>query len=145
MLHIVRGLPGSGKSTFCHYMFPGMFHVENDMGHITDTCNYKFDKERILEVQTWCHDAVRLALQNSINCCVSNVFVSKKSIDSYVAIAVANNTPCKIWRLESMFKNNHDVPEEVFQSMKDKFENYEGETIIDASKLFYSKFITKKD
>ena len=41
-LILVRGVPGSGKSTFAAKVFPGAFHVENDMFHVKDG-EYRFD------------------------------------------------------------------------------------------------------
>ena len=147
MLRIVRGLPGSGKSSFARYFFPGVFHVENDMGHINKYEEYHFDKDRVLEVQMWCHDTVRLALQNNIECVVSNVFVSKRSVDSYVLIAKECGTDFVVYRTEGMFQNEHNVPYDVYQSMKEKFENYPDEIIIKPETMDYWKipsFLQKK-
>ena len=38
---LVRGVPGSGKSTFAAKVFSGAFHVENDMFHVKDG-KYRF-------------------------------------------------------------------------------------------------------
>ena len=139
MLRIIRGLPGSGKSSFAEYFFRGVFHVENDMGHINSNEEYCFNENRILEVQMWCHDTVRLALQNNIECVVSNVFVSKKSIDSYVLIAKEYNTDFAVYRMEGKFQNDHNVPDDVYQSMKEKFEDYPDEIIIKPETMDYWK------
>ena len=134
-LYVIRGLPGSGKSTYAHNKFHGLFHVENDMAHMTENGKYDFQNNRRGNALDFCHEAVRCALNHGVNCVVSNVFVTKKSIDSYKAIATVNDCDFKVIRLISQFKNQHDVPEDVFKSMKDHFEDYPGEEIVDASKL----------
>lgn len=133
-LYIVRGLPGSGKSTFAKTRFSGLFHVENDMAHMTKDCKYIFKEDRRTDALDFCHECVRCALEHDVNVVVTNVFVSQRSIDSYKAIAAVNHSDFKVFRLVSQFQNQHSVPPKVFESMKQHFEDYPGEEIIDLSK-----------
>ena len=44
MLYIVRGVPGSGKTTYSKQL--GIFHVEADMFHMKDG-EYRWDPKRV--------------------------------------------------------------------------------------------------
>lgn len=55
ILRIVRGLPGSGKSTFAKKF--GVAHFEADMYHIQDD-EYKWIGSRTKLAHEWCYKSV---------------------------------------------------------------------------------------
>lgn len=139
MLYLVRGLPGSGKSTFAHKIFPGIVHLENDMFHMVsmdDSINevrYNFVQEKSIERVEQCFDIVRHLLIYKVPVVVTNVFCKKLTISEYVNIAKEYNVPYKIFRMmNTQFQNTHDVPEDVFQSMKRCFEDIEDEILVES-------------
>ena len=56
VLYIVRGIPGSGKSTFAKTL--GGQHYEADMYFIDEEGNYKFDGTKIKDAHKWCQSFV---------------------------------------------------------------------------------------
>lgn len=128
-LIIVRGIPGSGKSSFCRKIFPNLFHIENDMYHYHNN-DYQFSTLKQKDAIEWCTDMVTLALKKGMDCVVSNTFTKKRFVDNYVNIGKMFECDIKVYRMMGNFKNEHDVPEDVFNNMKNNFEDYPGEIFV---------------
>lgn len=123
-LTIVRGLPGSGKSTFAKSL--NVFHVEMDMFCMIDG-RYKFDKNKIQERANQCLEAVRCALSCGIDVVVSNTFSRFWEMEEYIELAHTYSAELQVWCMTENFGNVHNVPEETIQNMKDRWESYPGE------------------
>ncbi len=72
ILYIVRGIPGSGKSTFAKSL--GGTHFETDMFFMKDG-EYKFDISKIKEAHKWCQDSVYTAMLLNHTALLNNVIV----------------------------------------------------------------------
>lgn len=140
-LYIVRGIPGTGKSTFCKKALSGIFHVENDMYHHHNR-EYIFSLQNQRNAVEWCSDMVTLALKKNMDCVVSNTFVKRCLVDYYVNIAKLFNSNVKIYRMMGNFKNTHNVPEDVFNNMKNNFEDYPGECLVFPNEIDYDFELT---
>jgi len=126
-LYIVRGVPGSGKSTFAKSL--GGAHFETDNYFMSDG-EYKFDFTKIKEAHKWCQDSVNTAMilnhttgQNEV-IVVSNTFTQEWEMQPYFDMA-------EIWgyRVFSVVVENrhggvneHGVPEDKIELMKNRFE-----------------------
>lgn len=130
-LIIVRGVPGTGKSTFCRTVFPNILHLENDMYHYSDGV-YRFNQLKQWKAIEWCLNTAEAALKNKMDVVVSNTFTRKSFVDSYRKMAEYVGADFEVYRMDGSvnFGNVHEVPEEVFQSMKDGFEDYPGEILV---------------
>lgn len=128
-LILVRGVPGSGKSTFAAKVFPGAFHVENDMFHVKDG-EYRFDFNRQKDAVSWCMDMCDTALRNDMDVIVSNTFTKCKYVMAYVKLATEHGADVSVYRMTGSFKNSHSVPAAVFENMKKNFEDWPGETVV---------------
>ena len=127
-LILVRGIPGSGKSTFAS-TFKGVFHVENDMFHVKDG-KYSFVGQRQKNAVSWCMDMCETALRNGMDVVVSNTFTKRKYVMAYADLAVKYGAELSVYRMAGSFENEHSVPAAVFESMKRGFENWFGETVV---------------
>jgi len=137
-LIIIRGLPGSGKSTFAkEYLsiFGELLesqghptvHIEADMFFEDAYGNYNYDPSKIKEAHEWCIEQTRKYLGNGIDVIVSNTFTSKWELDPYLGM----NPPedIIIYAMKNSYGNIHNVPDEVIQKMKERWEDIPGETI----------------
>jgi len=121
VLSIIRGLPGSGKSTFAMKQFPNVLHLENDMLHMKSG-KYMFDVNeqsgRMLRIL----DMTHMALESQADVVVSNVFATLKSIRFYVSKGYTCGAKVEIYRMAGdNFGNVHSVPKNIFESMKNHF------------------------
>lgn len=128
-LILVRGVPGSGKSTFAAKVFSGAFHVENDMFHVKDG-EYRFDFGRQKDAVSWCMNMCDTALGNGMDVVVSNTFTKRKYVAAYVKLAAGRGADISVYRMAGSFKNSHSVPAAVFENMKKNFEDWPGETVV---------------
>ena len=128
-LIIVRGIPGTGKSTFCREMFPDIFHLENDMFQYQNG-EYHYDEKKLQKSIQWCFNTASNALKNGMDVVISNTFTKKAFVDSYTELVKKYKCNFEIYRMMGNFKDIHNVPEDVLKSMKDGFEDYEGEKFV---------------
>jgi predicted kinase len=127
ILYIVRGIPGSGKSTFAKSL--GGTHFETDMFYMVDG-EYKFDGSKIKEAHQWCQNSVNNAmilnhtagLHNII--VVSNTFTQEWEMKPY--FEMADRYDYKVFSIIVENRhggiNEHNVPEEVLTKMRERFE-----------------------
>jgi len=127
VLYIVRGVPGSGKSTFAKSL--GGTHFETDKFFMVEG-EYKFDGTKIKEAHKWCQDSVNTAMLlnhtaglNSI-IVVSNTFTQEWEMEPY--FQMANYFDYKVFSIVVENRhggiNQHGVPEDKIEQMKNRFE-----------------------
>lgn len=131
-LILLRGLPGSGKSTVADLIGAsgaGYAHFEADMYFMKDGV-YKFDPTKIKDAHAWCQNSVEHAMllnhttgHNSV-IIVSNTFTQDWEMKPYYDLA-------KNWdyQVTSLIVENrhggvnvHGVPDDKLKAMKDRFE-----------------------
>jgi len=122
-LYIVRGLPGSGKSTFAQSLDCPVF--EADMFFVNSQGVYNFDFTKIKDAHAWCQEMVEDHMFNQHEkIVVSNTFTQEWEMKPYVEMAEQYD-----YRVFSIIVENrhggvnqHNVPEDKLQAMKDRFE-----------------------
>lgn len=127
-LTIVRGLPGSGKSTYAktHY---NCLILENDMFHMKNG-EYRWTATKMNDAINWCISMATIAISNGMDVVICNTFTRKAFVDSYKKIADILNADFEVIRCTGNYGNIHDVPQNVLTSMKESFEDYEGEVLV---------------
>jgi predicted kinase len=133
VLYIVRGIPGSGKSTFAKMLVGEDFLVcEADKYFIDkETGEYNFDSTKIKEAHKFCQDTVESYMKDSLvndqfyrEIAVSNTFTQEWEMRPYFELA--KNYGYKVFSVvvENRHggKNQHEVPEEVLTKMCERFE-----------------------
>jgi predicted kinase len=125
-LFLLRGLPGSGKSTLAKTLVKKDYcHKEADMFFIDREGNYKFVPSKIKDAHAWCQSEVEffMNLEHS-PIVVSNTFTQEWEMDNYYKLAERFG-----YRVYSVIVENrhggvneHGVPEEKLEQMKNRFE-----------------------
>lgn len=128
-LYLLRGLPGSGKSTLAREI--GDAFVEADMFFMSDG-EYKFDASKIKDAHAWCKSTVREWMEiNSntwgiefANIAVSNTFTQEWEMEDYYSLAKEYGYKVFSMIVENRHGgvNQHGVPEEKLEQMKNRFE-----------------------
>lgn len=126
---LVRGLPGSGKSTVANSMANAYTcHLEADMYFDSDG-EYKFDPSKLGLAHQWCQEQCVHQLNINRNVIISNTFTMKTELRPYFEIAKQFNIVPAVIHCQNNFGSIHNVPEETLKKMRDRWEN-------DISELF---------
>lgn len=132
-LTIIRGIPGSGKSTFAKKMIDrnmADLHYEADMYFLDKDGIYRYDPSKIAFAHSWCKSKVLKALSKGFRVIVSNTFTRRSEMEPYITYCIDNGIPFEVIRLETQYGNIHNVPKEVLSNMKSRFQDFPNETIL---------------
>jgi len=127
-LHLVRGTPGSGKSTFAKKTFRCCI-LENDQMQIVDG-KYCWSPEGTKAAISLVRRIAEQILQNGADVCICNTFTKRRFIEGFKQLAEKYNADFKVYRCTGDFGNVHNVPEETLRNMKSSFEDWNGEVIV---------------
>lgn len=128
VLYIVRGIPGSGKSTFARQLTSNVFEEDQYFMVYDDPYGegvYKFDPSKIKEARDECQDNVRSAMMSSIpKIAVSNTFTQGWEMVPYEMMAKELGYMVFYVVVENRHGgvNEHGVPEEKIEQMRNRFE-----------------------
>ena len=129
ILRLMRGAPGSGKSTAAKKLFPGTVLFENDMFLIRDG-KYCWSRERVQDAIKWCTTSVENALKNGMDVVVANTFTKRRFIEAYRQIAERYNAEFIVYRCTGNYQNVHNVSDELVESFRKAMEDYDGEIVL---------------
>jgi predicted kinase len=122
-LFLLRGLPGSGKSTIAK-SFEDARHFEADMYHVGEDGVYRWKPENVKDAHEWCRRNVEHAMSFGKNVVVSNTFTQEWEMEAYYKLAEQYG-----YRVHSMIVENrhggvntHEVPADKLEQMKERFE-----------------------
>lgn len=85
-LVLIRGLPGSRKSTFASKMI-GFTHLAADMFFLDAEGNYSYDPALVRQAHEWCQHETKASLSRGESVVVSNTFVSLWEMEPYLTLA----------------------------------------------------------
>ena len=122
---LIRGLPGSGKSTLAQMLMnTSYFHLEADQFFLDpETCEYRYDPEKIGEAHRWCQEKARKILAaRCFGVIVANTFSRKWEMEPYLAIAAEFGIEPLIVETKGTWQNVHGVPDEAIQRMRERWE-----------------------
>lgn len=122
---IVRGVPGSGKTTIAKMLANDVSrwrHFEADMYFIKNGV-YVYDKNKIKDAHRWCVESTSDALLAGYNVVVSNTFVKRWEMDEYLAIADALGIQPNVIIATGTWRSIRNVPEEVMERMRNNWED----------------------
>ena len=121
-LYLLRGLPGSGKSTLAKSL--AGCHVEADMFFMKGG-EYKFDVSKLSEAHKFCQDKTSSYMYtNWPRVVVSNTFTQEWEMEAYYTLAKKFGYTVFSLIVENRHGgvNEHGVPEEKLEQMKNRFE-----------------------
>lgn len=119
-LYIVRGLPGSGKSTYARTL--GIQHFEAD-DFFYQGDEYCFDPSKLTVAHQECKYNVEDALMSGQDVVVANTFTTIKEIRPYIDLAVKYGARVVIHTCTGDYGSIHGVPEHTIQRMRERFVN----------------------
>ena len=120
-LILVRGLPGSGKTTLSQLLTA--FVLEADMYFMQDG-EYKFDATKLKLAHQWCKDQCESYMQREKpKIAISNTFTQDWEMESYIELAKQYG-----YRVHTIIVENrhggvnvHDVPDATLGNMRNRF------------------------
>lgn len=135
-LYLIRGLPGSGKSTFAEELADAFYcgHWEADMffylvpdrpkGTIIFGAEYRFDASKLHQAHQWCFGMVEQGMEEERDdIIVSNTFTTEKELKPYLELAEKHSYRVTTLVVENRHGNQsiHGVPEETMTKMRNRF------------------------
>ena len=124
-LILIRGLPGSGKSTFAKSLVEGRnlyAHVEADDYFMIDGV-YNFQARELPMAHRQCQHITSRLLSFGYSVVVSNTFTQKWEMETYIHMAAEFSAELFIITMNGNFGSIHNVPDEAIARMKNRWED----------------------
>ena len=125
-LYLIRGVPGSGKSNLAKKLVDSgcvidVFEVDQYFTKADGT--YVFNPALLGEVHEACKARTEFVLGKGYSVAVSNTSTTEKEVQAYKDIAERCNAQFVSIIVENRHegKNQHSVPDEKIQQMKNRF------------------------
>lgn len=129
-LILLRGLPGSGKTTLAHIILQHPANLEQEVLSADDFFenedgDYNFDSTKLREAHNYCQFrcSERMRQQKS-RIVVANTFTQEWEMEEYFKMAERYNYRIHTIIVENRHgkENIHGVPEDKLQQMKERFQ-----------------------
>ena len=124
-LYLIRGLPGTGKTTMAERMAGehNGLRFEADTYFVQPDGTYKFDASKLPLAHAACHDNVQIAMSAQAECIiVANTFSRQWELAPYRSLAERYGYDVQEITLHHIHGNAHGVPEHTIQKMRERWE-----------------------
>lgn len=132
MIMLIRGLPGSGKTFFAKQFVkdnPDYIHIESDSWfehEIVENNNsrivYNFIPAELTVAHLRCAILAEYYLKKGRNVIISNTFTTTAECAPYFVLAIKYSQEIQLKTMEGNYPSTHDVPDEIYEKMKERFE-----------------------
>jgi predicted ABC-type ATPase len=120
-LQIIRGLPGSGKTTLALDRYSHLMRIETDMFFMRDG-KYTFTLDLNKKAVKWFNKTVRDMAKTGMDFVVTGVFAAHtERLATTIAAGLDNGYEVYIKTLARDYGNIHNVPQDHLKAMKDSF------------------------
>jgi len=120
-LILVRGIPGSGKSTVANELANiNTIVCEADQFFMIDG-EYKFIASQLRDAHKWCQAKAAFHLKRGYDVIVANTSLSHRDLNCYNNISDQYDATFNIINCNGKFKSIHEVPDEVMERMTEKY------------------------
>ena len=111
-LILIRGLPGSGKTTLAKKLSKQLKakHFEADMYFENESGEYVFDGTKLTDAHEWCFQQTRKWLGKRNTVIVSNTFVRHWEMKRYLQYCEKKGIEVEIKVCREEYESIHDVP-----------------------------------
>ena len=129
-LILLRGLPGSGKTTLAHIILQHPANLEQEVLSADDFFTneegeYNFDSSKLREAHNYCQFRCSERMrQEKSRIVVANTFTEEWDMEESIKMAERYNYRLHTIIVENRHGSNnvHGVPEDKLQKMKDRFQ-----------------------
>lgn len=137
MVYIIRGLPGSGKTTFVkqHEVTKNFLLLEGDQIMYDENGNYSFKNAKASReyVSVMLHQALKLGNTNIV---ITTAAQNEESLKGFIDVCRRFNVKYVITHVftNESFESEHNLTKEIIDDMLDKWEPIAGERYIEITK-----------
>lgn len=137
-LLILRGPPGSGKTTMAQARFKNWTIVSANDFFVDENGKFRFEREDLQAAHDWCFRGVRDALLRGEDVVLDNC---NRTIKEFARYFELESKEVRVYRLRSQFKNIHNAPQFSIDMFDKDYRPVKGEIDVryyqDVDKIFF--------